>query len=129
MIYVADTHAFLWHLAEDKRLGRAARAIFQSAEQGDAVIVLPAIAVAECLMVIEKKHLDLQFAALLEKLRVGLNFTILPLDLRVLWRAAQLAGLPELHDRIIVASADLLGAPLLTRDRAISASRYVQTIW
>jgi len=49
--------------------------------------------------------------------------------MRVLVRAGKLFKIPELHDRLIVASADLLGAPLLTRDRAITASRYVQTIW
>jgi len=90
MTYVADTHAFLWHMARDKRLGRAAGEILELAERGDAVIVLPAIVVAECLMVIQRKGLDLDFEIVIEKLRTGFNFTVLPLDLRVLARAARL---------------------------------------
>jgi len=77
MTYVADTHAFLWHMARDNRLGPHAGAVFRSAEQGDAVIVLPMIVVAECLMVIERKRLGLDYETVLDKLKVGLNFTAL----------------------------------------------------
>lgn len=36
---------------------------------------------------------------------------------------------PELHDRIIVATAEHLGALILTSDAVIERSRHVETIW
>ena len=42
------------------------------------------------------------------------------------YRAENLKGLPELHDRMIVASARLLNAELITRDTAIIESGEVK---
>lgn len=32
-LYVADAHALVWHIADDKRLGKEARAILTQADQ------------------------------------------------------------------------------------------------
>ncbi len=129
MSYVADTHAFLWHLAEDRRLGPGARAILETAENGGETIFVPTIVLAECLRILEKKRLSLKFQEILQKLEVGSNFTAFPLDLRIVSRMTRLTGLTELHDRIIVASADLLGVALITKDVVIQKSGYVRTVW
>ncbi len=129
MTHVADTHAFLWYLTEDRRLGAAARLIFESAERGETTIVLPTIVLAECLGILEKKRLELRFNDILQKLEIGSNYTALPLDLAVISQMADWAQELELRDRIIVASANLLGAVLITKDEVIRNAGYVQTAW
>ena len=46
MIFVADTHSFLWYLSEDSRLGKKAKSIFELAEKGEATIAVPTIVLA-----------------------------------------------------------------------------------
>ena len=129
MTYVTDTHAFLWYLANDLRLSRKARLVFDQAEAGEATIVVPTIVVAECLYVLEKKRLSLKFKDVVRRLEKGWNYTTMPLDLRVIGGLEGLRAVPELHDRIIVASAIYLEAPLITKDEAIRKTGYVEAVW
>jgi PIN domain nuclease of toxin-antitoxin system len=47
----------------------------------------------------------------------------------VIKSAAQFTDIPELHDRIISASAKLLNLELITNDKKIQNSNSVKTIW
>lgn len=46
-VYVVDTHALIWYLTNDKKLGAQASQIFNAAENGETRLVIPAIVVAE----------------------------------------------------------------------------------
>jgi PIN domain nuclease of toxin-antitoxin system len=129
MTYVADTHAFLWWLAQDARLGQQATAAFEAAEEGRANIIVPTIVLAESVRVVEKKRLTLRFEDVLRRLETGWNYTAYPLDMAVVLQLPRLNKLRELHDRIIVATAKALGATLITRDAAIRESGYVTVVW
>ena len=71
----------------------------------------------------------MKFDDILEKLDIAWNYTTIPLDMTIIKRIGELTKLPELHDRIIVASADILKAGLITNDEAIKKSGYVKIIW
>ncbi|MBM3747057.1 MAG: type II toxin-antitoxin system VapC family toxin [Acidobacteria bacterium] len=129
MTYVADTHAFLWWLAGQSRLGREATFAFEAAEAGRATIVLPTIALAESVRVLEKKRLPLGLEAVFRKLEIASNYVPGSLDLTVVAELPKLSRLKELHDRIIVATAIVHAAPVITKDEAIRRSGYVDTIW
>ena len=51
-LFVIDTHALLWHLDGNPRLGEQAKQIL---DDPDARFLLPAIALAEALFVLERK--------------------------------------------------------------------------
>ncbi len=55
MIYVTDTHSFLWYLSEDKKLSKTAKSVFDEAEKGNATIVIPTIVLAESLHILDRK--------------------------------------------------------------------------
>jgi len=38
-------------------------------------------------------------------------------------------AIPDIFDRLVVAEAQRLGVPLITRDTAISASELVEVVW
>ena len=46
--YVTDTHPFVWYLAGDEeRLSLGAKSVFENADSAKAVVVIPAIVLAE----------------------------------------------------------------------------------
>jgi PIN domain nuclease of toxin-antitoxin system len=57
------------------------------------------------------------------------NYEIVPVDADVVLAAIDVDDVPDLHDRIIVATAVHLGVPILTGDRVIATSRHIETIW
>jgi len=128
--YVTDTHPFLWYLVgETRRLGPAAREAFDQAEAGRAVIVIPAIVLAESLHVSEKGRMKFKFERVLEMIESALNYRIYPLDLPVIRTASDLKGVSEIHDRIIVATAKRLEMELITDDEEIRTSGKVRIVW
>lgn len=128
-MYVADSHAFIWFLTEDERLGENARKIFLSADNGDAVIVIPSIVLLETLHVCEERKAELMFSRVLEKIQNSLNYPVYSLDIRVVAECQKLKQFPELHDRVIVATAKLLNAKLLTKDSEIKKAGLLEIIW
>jgi PIN domain nuclease of toxin-antitoxin system len=43
MYFAADTHPFLWYLLDSPKLSSKARKIFNSCDQGEITIIIPAI--------------------------------------------------------------------------------------
>ena len=41
----------------------------------------------------------------------------------------EIKNLPELHDKIIVATAQYLDVPLITKDKTLRRLSYIETIW
>ncbi|MDI6655717.1 MAG: PIN domain-containing protein [Methanobacteriota archaeon] len=129
MLYVTDTHPFLWHLSNDDRLSKKASEIFTKAELGEATIVVPTIVLAESFYIVKKQKVEINFAEVIEKVEFASNFTTFPLDLKVIKEIQKLDKLPELHDKIVVATAQILAADLISKDDEIKKSGYVNVIW
>lgn len=128
-MYVTDTHALLWYLTEDKKLGKKAKEIFTRADKGEVIVIIPTLVLAESLFVTEKYGVELEFIDVLRKIQSSLNYVISPLDIRVVMECQYLKKILELHDRIIVATAKLLDATLLTQDKEIMTSAEVKVVW
>jgi len=54
---------------------------------------------------------------------------VYPLDVNVLKTLKEIKGISELHDKIIVATAKLLEAKVITKDEDIQSSDMAETIW
>ncbi|MGB9759459.1 MAG: type II toxin-antitoxin system VapC family toxin [Thermoproteota archaeon] len=126
MLYVADTHAFVWYIIG--MLPERINSIFKSAERGESIIYIPTIVLAECLYLVENKKIDVNFRELLSKLEMSANFVPVSLNFQVIKLLPEIK-LEELHDRIIVATTKILGAKLITKDEEIRGSKIVETIW
>jgi PIN domain nuclease of toxin-antitoxin system len=128
-MYVADTHSFLWFLTKDERLGSKAKEIFRLCDQGREIIVIPAIVLLECLYICEKKKIDLKFKEILLKMKNTFNYITYPLDEEIVLECQNLKQFSDLHDRIVIATAKLLNAQLITKDEKIKKSKLVKTVW
>jgi len=129
MICVADTRGFLWYLSDNPRLGKRAKSKFDLAEKGEATIAVPTIVLAESLYILEKKKYTIKFKSIMDKIESGWNYLPVPLDTKIIRKIETLKILDDLHDRIIIASALLMGTGLITRDQKIKKSKYVNVIW
>ncbi|MCH8063692.1 MAG: PIN domain-containing protein [Chloroflexi bacterium] len=127
--YVADTHALWWYLNSSDRLSPAADAVFRLVETGNALLIIPAIVVAELYFLSVKLGSPFPPTDLYEALDGVEGVVISPLDRRQLAALQDVHDVPEIHDRLIAAEAFVLDAPIITRDQVLAGSRHVATIW
>lgn len=126
--YVADAVGLILHL-EKRKSGRRAEQIFDAAENANTIIHIPAMVFAEILYLSEKKRIFATLTDVFGLVQNFPNFKEFPLNLDVIKSAAQITDVPELHDRIISASAKLLNLELITNDKKVQSSIFVKTIW
>lgn len=131
---ILDTHAWLWHVSDPKRL---------SADAIRAVAEAPSLAISSisCWEVAEKVNLgklslDREIDMWIRQALSPASITAVDLSPRIAVRAAELRSLGlngDLADRIIVATAIESGTPLITKDRNLrrfaSRSSMVKAIW
>lgn len=129
MYYTTDTHSLIWYLTEDKKLSKKALAIFNEAEKGEAIIIIPAIVLAEMIYICEKKKSELKIKIVIDKIKYSLNYVPYNLNMEVLEKVIGIKGIPEIHDRIIAAIALITDSTLITKDEEIAQSGIVKTIW
>ena len=126
MFYVADTHAWVFYLLN--KLPEKTNDAFKSVEKGESIMFVPTIALAECIHLIEGKKIALNLKELFVKFETGGNFMPVSLNFEIIKEISKVK-LEELHDRIIVATARLLDAKLITKDSDIVNSKLVETVW
>lgn len=126
--YVTDTVGLVLHL-EKRKLGTNAEQIFDSAENANTIIHIPAMVFAEILYLSEKKRITANLSDVSALLQNFPNFKEFPLNADVIKSAEQITDIPELHDRIISATTKFLNLELITNDTKIRNSNFVKTIW
>jgi PIN domain nuclease of toxin-antitoxin system len=124
-----DTHAWIWWIDQDQRLGAASIAALDALPR-DERPWLSDISLWEVATLVERGRLslDIPLAEWLEAAAHPRSVRIAPITTAV---AAAVAELPaSFHrdpaDRVIVATARVLGVPLLTRDTRITKARLVK---
>lgn len=129
---VLDTHALVWWVSGDAALSRKAKAAIERERDGGTIIV-SSISAWEIAMLVGHERLFLTMdvgswlatAAQIETVR------FVPVDVEIALQSVALPG--RFHrdpaDRMIVATARRLAAPLVTSDEKIRAYPHVKTIW
>jgi len=126
-----DTHAWVWWASGSRELPARVRRPIQAAF-AEARLWVSSISAWEVALLVQRGRLVLrlpvrEWVARSESL-TGLQF--LPVDYAIGLRAVELRGLhPDPADRIIVASAERLGAVLATRDERVRAYTGIVTLW
>jgi len=123
-----DTHAWIWWVEQDARLGAKAIAVLDSLP-ADRRPFLCDISLWEVATLVERErlHLDVSLSEWLEAAAHPRSVRLLPLSPKI---AAEVARLPDsFHrdpaDRIIVATSRAHRLPVLTHDDRIRRSRLV----
>jgi len=129
MNFVTDTHALLWWFIDSPKISSKASEIFQKCEEGENIIFIPSIVIAEGVCIFEKKRVSFDFKKLFRKIYESENFVLIPLDYSILQKMVDLKEIPDLHDKIIVSTARYLSSPIVTKDRVLRNLPYIKTLW
>jgi predicted nucleic acid-binding protein len=122
--FVTDTQALVKFMMGQKVINDVCHQAFLDADQGENVIIIPAIVLMEVLYLFEKNRIQVDlFQA--EELMQSENYHFEPLGLEILKVASKITDIPELHDRLIAATARYLDLPIITNDPAIMRSSFV----
>lgn len=128
MYFVVDTHAFLWYLLNSPKLSSEARHCFDLIDNGKATMIIPAIVLLECIDILDKKKVILDFEDIALKITQASNCIISEINWGLILEINRVKGFSDIHDRVIVTVAKTFGAPLISRDKMIK-SLYRKTIW
>ena len=124
MNIIIDTHALLWLLTNDRKLSNKGRVITRQASQ----IFIPTIVLLELLYLLQKQGIANEFIPILNTLKSDIKYTIVSLDVGVVEKVVDLSSKLEMHDCIIVATAQTLKLPIVTKDRTMK-KMYKETVW
>jgi PIN domain nuclease of toxin-antitoxin system len=132
-VYVLDAHALIWHLQDSDSLSPSARSILGNVEIGKATAIIPSIVLVEMVYLAEKKRIGSELLdAALRCFRDGAeNYHLAALDMAVIEGLRQIPRplVPDMPDRIIAATALVMGLPLLSTDSKISALEAIEVVW
>jgi PIN domain nuclease of toxin-antitoxin system len=132
MKYAVDTHALIWFLEGNPRIGTNAKIILS---ESTSQLILPAIVLAEAAWIVERGRTSIPSVMdLLNAVETDARVSIYPVDKTVVKQSVSLTTIGEMHDRQIVATTLVLASQneivaLLTCDRNITASGLVKIIW
>lgn len=132
---LADTQVVVWYLREPRRLSNAAAAALEAATVNADLIGVSAFSIVELVYAAENSSNPFTVADL-EVVLAALSdpegpFAVVPLDAAV---AARVGSIPRVvnadpGDRIIVATAEVLGVPLVSADGKVPAMTSVRVVW
>ncbi|MFB2982491.1 type II toxin-antitoxin system VapC family toxin [Microseira sp. BLCC-F43] len=129
---VTDTHALIWYLEDSPRLGTNASQIFTACKQGELIIWVLTIWLVEIIYLPERNRIPLElkerFNAELQAGNSGLVLADLTREVVEAVEQVPRNLVPDMPDRIIVATALSLNLPLITRDARIRMAS-VNTAW
>jgi len=128
-VILLDTHAWIWWASQSPKLSNLAR---QRIEVESTVGITP-ISCWEVAMLVEKGRLklDRDVGQWVDDAMALPKLILAPLTPRIAVRSVRLPS--DFHgdpaDRMIVATAQEMGAPVVTKDERIQQSGLVATIW
>ncbi|MBU4298817.1 type II toxin-antitoxin system VapC family toxin [Patescibacteria group bacterium] len=123
MEIVVDSHTLFWFLTNNPKLSAKAKRLIETSEK----VIIPSIVLMEILYLLEKNNLSYQFVEFLSELKIR-NYLVYPLDLKVIAQTLGISSGLEMHDRLIIATAQIFNSPLISKDTQIK-NYYLRTIW
>jgi PIN domain nuclease of toxin-antitoxin system len=130
---VIDTHVLVWWVSGMKSLSTTAEKVVKDTLLSGSEVIVSSISAWEISMLIEKGRLVLSMdvASWLDEVSQIDGVRFVPVDNEIGIKSTVLPG--EFHkdpaDRMIVATARKLAAPLVTADEKIIDYEHVKTIW
>jgi PIN domain nuclease of toxin-antitoxin system len=127
-----DTHAVVWYLSDDERLSSKALDAIETAIREGSGLFISVITLVEIIYLVEKGRLP---EAAMQRLCTELDaeepaIQVAVLDMGVARALGEVPrdAVPDMPDRIVVATAATLGLTLVTRDDKIARSG-CRTVW
>jgi PIN domain nuclease of toxin-antitoxin system len=128
MAYLLDTVTIIRHFTNTGKIGKAARQILNEIEINREMAVVSIISLMEILYLAERNRIEITFEETLEEIEKSSNYFIIDLTPEILQTALHI-NFPELHDRLILATAKYLNIPILSGDRQFQELTGIPVVW
>jgi len=132
-VILLDTHAWIWWVAAPARIPKRATGLVTRAVEAGEPILISSISAWEVAMLVDRGRLELTMPVhdWVARSEAAALFRFVPVDNRIVVRAVDLPGFAprDPADRIIVATAVVEGATLVTGDDRLRGYRSVATEW
>lgn len=126
--YVIDTQALVKFLNGVKVITDEIDSILKKADEGQNIIVVPAVVIFEIAYLYEKKRIPISVEDIENILADSVNYVEEVLTLDIIKSAFEITDIPELHDRLIAGTARYLDIPLITNDPVILGSTFLKCV-
>ncbi|HVO61425.1 MAG TPA: type II toxin-antitoxin system VapC family toxin [Terriglobales bacterium] len=125
-----DTHVLVWLQQEPRKLSRRAAALIRRAQTSSEVAV-SAITIVELATLLNRGRLRTRDTLQATIRRFLEDVAVLPLTEAIAIEAGNLQKdmLPDPMDRMIAATAQLHGVPLVTADERMINCAWISTVW
>ena len=127
-IYLADTQAIIKFLEGKKVISSSIDHIFTKFDNNEILIFLSVITLMEIFYLEEKNRIKITIDDIDYLQKLNPNLIVIDLDVEIIKTAKEIKDIPELHDRLIAATARYLKIPILTNDPIIQDSKFVECI-
>ncbi|MDP3297263.1 MAG: PIN domain-containing protein [Thermodesulfovibrionia bacterium] len=128
MEYLADTVTIIRYFAKTGKIGKRAKAILNDAEKGKHRIFISVLSLVEIMYLSQKMRISINLAETLTIINNSENYMIVDLNSHIVLFAESIR-FPELFDRLILATGEYLGVPVITPDEEIHELESVEAIW
>jgi PIN domain nuclease of toxin-antitoxin system len=127
MIHTLDTHILIWYFIGSKRLHTKIKEKIDDVRNKGGRLLVPTIVLAEALAIAEKGKVKFDFLKMYELLKNEPEFEIVSFTPEILEETIT-TQIPEIHDRIIVATSKFYRSGILTKDKIILESGEIRKI-
>lgn len=128
MKYLLDTNAVIRHFAQTAKLGIKAKEIIALAEKDQHRLFVSVISLMEIMYLAEKNRIPLTLSEVLDNLASKTCYSVVDFNVDIL-KEAEKIQFYELHDRLILATAKLLGTPVISSDQEFKTVKGIEVIW
>ena len=127
MQYLLDTVAVVRHFTGSVNIGKKAAAVLDAKGNSDHVFMISVISLMEIMYLAEKKRISIQLNETIDRLERSSNYVIVDLNTAIL-KVANEFQFPDLHDRLILATAKWLGIPVISSDQKFAFAG-IDVVW
>ena len=128
MQYLLDTVAIVRHFSGRGRIGRTAARILDAIEEHDDLLVVSVISLMEVMYLAERNRIAINLQETLERIESSSRYMMINLTPEIL-RVAEMIAFPELHDRLILATARWLEIPVISSDGNFGNIPGIVVVW
>lgn len=128
MPYLLDTVTIIRHFTNNGKIGKKARRALSNIEADQDIAAISVGSLMGIMYLAERNRIQLNLTETLELIEKSSNYFVVDLTPEILKRATHIA-FPELHDRLILATAYYLNVPVISGDRKFKNVAEVSTIW
>lgn len=128
MQYLLDTVTLVRHFSGKGKLGDKAVRILDGLQESGDYLYISVISLMEIMYLAEKNRIEINLSKTLDLIQTSSQYSVIDLNPEIL-QVAETIAFPELHDRLILATAKWLGIKIISSDGEFEKVPEIEIVW